>query len=289
MNGVYSQPERPGRRSGVRLEIAVILLLLPVLAAPVPAPSAEAEARGLMESAIALQAAGRGAEAVSQLSQAIDSGGLSSADTARATFDRGVAYDGLGNIAAAITDYSAAVRIDAMLAPAYNNRANAYRRLGKIKEARRDYQAALGCPGAAREYSYYGLGLIAQSEGDREAARGFFKKALEANPAYSPASQGLHALPPPPAIPDPPPKPKPGALVQLGAFQTETQALKAWETMAAASAVVLHDLKPVTVAVNLPGKGRFWRLRTSVADKPAAKTLCRTLIQHGQACLVVQE
>jgi len=291
MNCVYSQPERPSRRSGVRLgRSAVILLLLTVMAAPAPAPSAEVEARRLMESAIALLAAGRNSESVVQLSQAIASGALTPADTARAYFDRGVAYDGLGNLAAAITDYNEALRTDAALAPAYNNRGNAYRRLGKIRQARRDYQAALGCPGAAREYSYFGLGLVAQSEGDREAARGFFQKALEANPAYSPASQSLAALPPPPVAPDPRPaatqKPPPGVLVQLGAFRSEVLARQAWDQIAAAGG--LREQIPIIVPVDLPGKGRFWRLRTSVGSKPGAQDLCMALERQKQPCVLVR-
>jgi tetratricopeptide (TPR) repeat protein len=278
--------------------VACLLILLTALAAPAPAPSGDAFARGQMEAAIALEQSGRYREAIEQLSRAIAAKTLSDADTARALFDRGVAYDGLGNMRAAVADYSAALRLDADLAPALNNRANAFRRAGRLVEAKRDYWAALKCPSVAREYSYNGLGLITVAEGDRDAARGYFQKALAVNPNFGPAAQSLAALMDPAAPPETksaeaPAEKKPAAatgavLVQLGAFQNEVMARAAWDKIAAASEDALRGFTPVTVPVDLPGKGRLWRLRTAVSDITAARKLCLTLLMHRQACVLAR-
>ena len=121
--------------------------------------------------------------------------GLSKADRVRATFDRGVALDALERTGEAISEYSAALKLDAGFAPALNNRANAYRRLGKLADAKRDYMAALASANSSREYPYYGLGRIAEAEGDNNTARKYYVEALAANPGYVPASQSLAVLP----------------------------------------------------------------------------------------------
>ena len=295
--------------------VAGILVLMTALAAPLPAPSGEVLARGQMEAAIALEQAGRYGEAVERFSRVIAAKALSDADTARALFDRGVAYDGLGNMRAAVDDYSAALRLDAGLAPALNNRANAFRRAGQLVEAKRDYWAALKCPSGAREYPYNGLGLIAVAEGDKDAARGYFQKALAANPGFAPAAQSLAALMEPhlqsntglrrglddgeepaakPAAPPLLTKPVAnpagkGVLVQLGAFQNEAAARTAWDKIAAASEEALRGFTPLTEPVDRPGKGRLWRLRAAAADAPAARRLCQTLTQHGLACVLARD
>ncbi len=295
------------------------------LAAPAPVPPVDAAARAEIESAIALEQAGRYGEAVERLSHALAAKVLSDADSARALFDRGLAYDGLGNMRAAVADYSAALRRDPSLSPALNNRADALRRAGRLAEAKRDYWAALKCPGGAREYPYYGLGLVAQQEGDREAARGFFQQALAANPNFALAAQSLaavmdssgarlipaktqsglrlslgddHALltsaaqPAEPLAPTFVAKPEtapPGTpvLVQLGAFQSEAIAHGAWEKISTASGDALRGLTPLVTAVDRPGRERLWRLRTAVAGQPAAQALCSALTQRQLACVVV--
>ncbi len=299
--------------------IVGILVLMTALAAPLPAPSGEALARGQMEAAIALEQAGRYGEAIEQLSRVIAAKALSDADSARALFDRGVAYDGLGNMRAAVADYSAALRRDGGLAPALNNRANAFRRAGRLGEAKRDYWAALKCPSGAREYPYNDLGLIAVAEGNQEAARGYFQKALAANPSFAPAAQSLTALlephlqtdtglrrgrddgdepaakavaPPPvaqmvvPAVQKPAGK---GVLIQLGAFQDDAAAHTAWDKIAAASEDALRGFTPVIVPVDVPSKGRLWRLRAAVSDTPAARKLCQTLTQHHLVCVLARD
>jgi tetratricopeptide (TPR) repeat protein len=287
--------------------------MMTALAAPAPAPSAEDIARGQIESAIALEQTGRYGEAIESLSRAIASKALSRADTARALFDRGLAYDGLGNMRAAIADYSAALRLEPSLAPALNNRADVFRRAGQLDAAQRDYVAALKCNGVSQEYAYYGLGLIAKQRGDAEAARGHFQKALAVNPGFTLAAESLaEALPKTgsglrpsqdagsvlsaaasaeaPAIKPVtdmpvPPGAKP-VLVQLGAFQTEAAAHLAWAKISAASGGALRGLTPIAMPVDRTGK--LWRLRTSVPSRRAAESLCSALTQRQLVCVLVR-
>jgi tetratricopeptide (TPR) repeat protein len=287
--------------------------MMTALAAPAPAPSAASVARAQIESAVALEQAGRYGEAVEQLSHALASKALSHADAARAFYDRGLAYDGLGNMRAAVADYGAALRLDPGLAPALNSRANSFRHSGRLDAAKRDYAAALKCPGAARENAYYGLGLIAQQQGDANTARNYFQKALSANPGFTPAAESLTAVMPAktesglrpsqddsgiiptsaepsatkPVIEMPVPAGAKPVLVQLGAFQTEASARAAWDKISAASGDALRGLTPIASPVDRSGKERLWRLRTTVPSRKAAQTLCSALTQRQLVCVPV--
>jgi len=147
-----------------------------------------------MNLGLAHERMGQYKDAIDDFTQALASKALSPSDRVRAIFDRGVALDALGRTSDAVRDYSEAVRLDPHFAPALNNRANAYRRQAKLAPAKRDYMMALASSNAAREYPYFGLGQIAQEQGDAETARDYYRKALAANPAYALAAQSLAAL-----------------------------------------------------------------------------------------------
>jgi len=375
---------RPGR-------ILCLVAGAMIVAGARPLPDAALRSRQLMTNAVSHQNTGRNQLAIEELSQVVAWKALSPADLARALYDRGVAYDSLGDTRAAIGDYSAALVLDKRFAAAFNNRANAYRRLGRATEAKRDYLAALACPGGAREYAHYGLGQIAETRGDMGMARDEYHKALSANPSFAPAALGLvsldqrtreailaaapahpdvivaaHAQPiatvPEQTVPDDPPPeklkpvaavtvpPKPvvaapeqpksvataperakpvvtvperakpeaaaraapvrvaeinpvlrhaivdagkrnaaAAQIQLGAFRDQEAANQAWSKIAASSGNALDGLSPLTIWVDLPGKGRFWRLRAAVSDGAEARRICKVLAAQGQACLVAHD
>ncbi len=305
------------------LALVIAFSLSGIATAAAVRPEAAAAARHLMELGVAQEQAGRHQDAVGTFTQAIATRALSRPDEARATFDRGVALDALGRTPEAIADYTSAIRLDAKLAPAFNNRGNAYRRMGRLEAAKRDYMAALRCPGVAREYPFYGLALIAQRLGDKDGARDYFHKALAVNPSFSLAAQGLASLswPPPivaattarasenrPAavrahqeeISSHPrlrqmigdlggPRTRGDTTVQLGAFRDEQTAIEGWSKIVAATGGILEGFSPITVSVDIPGKGRFWRLRTVVVDKLAARKLCESLAAKGQACMLARD
>jgi tetratricopeptide (TPR) repeat protein len=160
-----------------------------------------------IQTGLAQETAGRYEEAIDSFTKALETDEMSTADRVRAVYDRGVAHDALGRILEALQDYTDALRLDAKFAPALNNRANAYRRLGKPDEAKRDYWAALTVPGSGHEYSYYGLGQIAESQEDEDLARSFYGRALKINPQFTLVAQCLDDLNKrvPPAPPKPPP------------------------------------------------------------------------------------
>lgn len=115
-------------------------------------------------------------------------------ERAQALLQRGFLRDGQGRLADAVADYTEVIAFGGdSLANALNNRANVYRRRNQFTAARKDYQAALAARGKA-QYSWYGLGQIAEVEGDVGAARGYYAKAVAAGPSYVPAVERLNAL-----------------------------------------------------------------------------------------------
>jgi len=276
----------------------------------------------LLNRALAREQLGRRRDALADFNEAIALDGLPKDELARAYFDRGVTEDELGRTADAIADYSAALKIGPSFGPALNNRANALRRQNRLAEAKADYQAALEAGDREKEYPYYGLGQIAEAEGDAKAAAEDYRMALAANGQYMLAAQRLSALgsqpgkidlkPPTPApvvaasYEAPPdlrpallgpseskhatpkhaePEARGGALVQLGAFHDEATASASWNSLVAKSGGALTGLSPQIVAADIPGKGRFYRLRTSVA---AASAFCARLTARGLACMPVR-
>jgi tetratricopeptide (TPR) repeat protein len=81
----------------------------------------------------------------------------------------------------------------------------------------------------------------------------------------------------------------PTALIQLGAFRDQASASDGWNKIVGTSDGVLQGKSPLIVPVDLPGKGRLWRLRTAVGDKSTARRLCAALAAKGLACMVVRD
>ena len=133
-------------------------------------------------------------DAVKDFTIAIESKTLPRGDLARALFDRGVVLDELGRTEEAIADYSHAISLVPRYATALNNRGNAYRRTGRFALARTDYQAALAAGDDEPEYPLYGLGRIAEAQGDPAMAKAFYQRALAANGQFTPATQRMASL-----------------------------------------------------------------------------------------------
>lgn len=74
--------------------------------------------------------------------------------------------------------------------------------------------------------------------------------------------------------------------VQLGAWREQAKAAKAWQEALAASGAALAGLSPTIVAVNLPGKGRWYRLRVRTPD---SRKLCSALAARGVDCIPVRD
>ncbi len=110
-----------------------------------------------------------------------------------------------------------------------------------------------------------------------------------APPRVIPASYGMEAEIPalrPAILPPLPPVMDRGAKIQLGAYRDETVAAQQWNRMAGAAPRLFAGLMPEIVAVDLPGRGRFYRLRAAAAESPQA--LCARLKARGLACIPVR-
>ncbi len=284
----------------------------------------------LLNRALAREHLGIRTGAAADFTQALKDHALSDDTRARALFDRGIVLDELGHTDRAIADYSAALKLVPAFPAALNNRANAWRRLGHYAAARRDYEASLASGNTQPQYSNYGLGRIAEAQGNPLAARDYFREALNAAPGYTLAQQRLAALntswtpaafvlhPPklaPKLAPEPAPKPKavtrvsytpdagipslrPAILgasahhvtarVQLGAYRAEGDAADGWNHLTGKAGGLLDGLTPQIVSVDLPGRGRFWRLRAGPMGRHDAHALCAQLKARGLACMPVR-
>ena len=133
--------------------------------------------------------------AVGDFTQALATNALPPEERAQALLQRGFLRDGQGQLDQASADYTAVIAMKGdSLATALNNRANIHRRQKRLVEARRDYLAALATGSGKPQYSYYGLGQIAEAQAETLAARISYAKALAADPNYSLAAERLAAL-----------------------------------------------------------------------------------------------
>ncbi|GEM_PF-903066 len=78
-------------------------------------------------------------EALVEYTRVINSNLFSKARLAQVYLRRGILYDRLQKMPAAISDFTSAIKLNSNLGPAYLYRANDYRRQGKLKDAIADY------------------------------------------------------------------------------------------------------------------------------------------------------
>jgi tetratricopeptide (TPR) repeat protein len=298
--------------------------------------------------------------AMHDFTQALDTNALPRDEQGQALLQRGFLHEGLGRLNEAVGDYTAAIALSGYsAATALNNRANIYRRQNKLAEARRDYLAALSADGGQPQYSYFGLGQIAETERDVPAARGFYAKAVIADPDYMAASERLTALGLLPdgvlrdpgerivlrplsvqrdsqvsakgqgdiVLPRPPPGKKEvassvthsserapsvrlmpvnqlalrpaldqsdtsvsgGAEIQLGAWRSAAEAHTGWDKAKARAGGALDGLSPRVLVADLPGRGRYFRLRVRSGTGQSAANFCARLEAKALACLPVRD
>jgi len=296
----------------------------------------------LLYRGLARELLGESDAALEDFTRAISTNALPPDEREQALLQRGFLRDALGQLNEAIGDYSSVVELKgASSATALNNRANIYRRQNKLGQARRDYLAALSGGGGKAQYSYYGLGQIAEAQHDARAARDFYVKAAIVDPDYAAAAERLTALGAPPAgvvlsqekkiILRPPPgdgasrhdvPPGPlrsvnftapsvspvklpalrpaldqpgtgtslprGNQIQLGAWRSHAEADAAWDSAKAAAGTALDGFSPHILIADLPGKGRFFRLRVNLEVGRSGAALCANLTAKGITCIPVQ-
>jgi tetratricopeptide (TPR) repeat protein len=286
--------------------------------------SAEERARNLARRGLAHEILGDRKDALTEFSEAIAAQALNTAEQADALYDRGLTLDELGRTDEAVADYTAALQLRPDFAAALNNRANAYRRLGRLGEARADYEASMRSENAHPEYPDYGMGQIAEALGQPGAAVEYYRSALAANPQFALAEDRLVAMDAggvrtaADVASDPPralrhgrrPKETPalardvdaasllkptisetsstsgGRSVQLGAYRSEAEASDAWSHAQKSAGELLAGRSASIVPVDLPARGRYYRLRVSRMDAGEAAQLCASLKARGTGCIL---
>lgn len=280
----------------------------------------EDRARVLVRRGLAHEMLGERADALSDFGEAISASVLASEEQACALYNRGVTLDELGRTDDAVADYSAALQLLPMFPAALNNRGNALRRLGRLDEARRDYEASMSAGNPHREYPEFGMGQIAEALGQPNAAAEYYRSALAANPGFTLAEARLVAMDVggtpvatvaprrpghhprarsraaahpvagstdlvlKPTISDLPASA--GRSIQLGAYRSQAEASDAWDHAQKRTGVLLTGLTPSIVAVDLPAKGRYYRLRVGQLDAGQAEHLCASLRAMGTVCIL---
>ena len=74
--------------------------------------------------------------------------------------------------------------------------------------------------------------------------------------------------------------------IQLGSWRTQLEADEAWTAFRARAGDLLDGLSPNISPVDLPGKGRYYRLRLGPMDKAHASSMCAALKSRKMACLI---
>lgn len=77
--------------------------------------------------------------------------------------------------------------------------------------------------------------------------------------------------------------------VQLGAWRSEAEAMAGWEKAVTRAQDLLGSVKPHVVAADLPGRGRYYRLRAAPGPGLNRTQFCDTLTAKGLACFPVRD
>ncbi|UCD57673.1 MAG: tetratricopeptide repeat protein, partial [Candidatus Hydrogenedentota bacterium] len=113
--------------------------------------------------------------------------------SAEAHYNLGLAYDREGQKESAMQYYKKAIELDACHAPAHLNLGKIYDERGLKEEAEREYRLSIKC-GGDKPIPLYNLGALYYERGDREAAHAYWRRALEADPSFTPAREALKRL-----------------------------------------------------------------------------------------------
>ena len=74
--------------------------------------------------------------------------------------------------------------------------------------------------------------------------------------------------------------------LQLGSWRSEAAAMQGWNRIISKADGLLSGLDPRITVADLPGKGRYYRLRTGLARGVDPAQLCQELVAKGLECLL---
>jgi tetratricopeptide (TPR) repeat protein len=251
------------------------------------------KARALFDRGVTLDELGRTDDAIKDYSAAL----AIQPDYAAALNDRGNAERRLGKLAEAKADY------EASLTAGNTQKQYPYFGLGEIAaqqgdtaEAANNFRAALAVDAsytiAAQQLASLGpvpppVSLHEPAKpapakprvADAPKLRGIEDREASAARETKVASLDTPHIPPVAG----------GATLQLGAFRGEGEAQAGWKTLLSRTGNTLDGVAPVIVAADVPGKGRFWRLRVGPLDKDRAASICEAIKARGASCMPVRD
>jgi hypothetical protein len=76
--------------------------------------------------------------------------------------------------------------------------------------------------------------------------------------------------------------------VQLAALRTEADATATWNSIVSHCGGLLDGMTPQIVLADVPGKGRFYRLRSAPGSGVSPGGLCAKLHAQGVDCFAVK-
>ena len=74
--------------------------------------------------------------------------------------------------------------------------------------------------------------------------------------------------------------------LQLGSWRSEAAAMQGWNRITSQADGLLSGLHPRIAIADLPGKGRYYRLRTGLARGLDPAQLCKELVAKGLECIL---
>jgi len=105
-------------------------------------------------------------------------------DRASILVNRGILYNHMGEYAAAVDDFEAALELFSNFPEAYINRGNAYFYTGQVEQAIADYNRAIERRSAKRHTAYYNRGLANENRQQLDRAFADFVRANELKPDW---------------------------------------------------------------------------------------------------------
>lgn len=116
-------------------------------------------------------------------------------DRKKALVNRGIIFNRMDRVDAALRDFNEALGIDDDLAEAWLNRGNSFFRAGRYDEALADYEKALALDVAQPWAAWYNIGLVYDAQKRPDEAREAYQNSLSLNPDFALARRKLERKP----------------------------------------------------------------------------------------------
>ena len=154
----------------------------------------DALANAFYNRGLAYQRLGQGSNAADDYTAALNLDAMPTQLRARLLYNRGLSQQQLGHATLAIEDYTSALLIDGSFSYAYLARANALRESGQYLFSISDYERAAKYQHPDMAQVFYGEGMTYEALNRLVDAKRFYQKAMALQPDFAAASSRLNAL-----------------------------------------------------------------------------------------------